>query len=207
MTQTPTEKAAAIISLLELVWFHLDYIPGAMRVQRYGEAEGGEGTPPLAPVNVNCNGRCHTCLAYYRLMGKKPVCPPEEKWARERATLRRRYRIADVEESLMRLATVDATLAQAVWAEHVESWPDPRTEPIAADVREYRRECARRGVEWMAHDVRGDVPAYGERPDPIENQIRQLAAQGYTQRRIQRELRCDRNKITAVLCGQDVRRE
>lgn len=215
MTQPFADKLAAIRSLLELVYWHLDYIPGAMRVQRYGESEQ---EPPehrvFLPVNVDCNGRCYTCLAYYRLIGRRPDCPPEEKWERERADLRRRYRIADVEASLMRLADVDVTLAQAVWAVYVEPWPGAlwdatrpamgaKTEAISLTVREERARLAEEGVRWLGHDIRGDVLAYGEKPDPIDNQIRQLAAHGYTWKRIRRELGVSNDRISRVLAVKE----
>jgi hypothetical protein len=135
----------------------------------------------------------------------EPACPPEEKWMREYSKLRRRYRIGDLEKSIEHLSDHDATLAQAVWAVHVEPWPDPKTEPIAPETKGERARLAAQGIEWMAHDIKGDVLGYGEKPDPVENQIRQLASQGFTQRRIQRELRCDRNKIRSVLAAVEVR--
>lgn len=200
MSQPFADKCEAIASLLGFVWYHLDFIDGAMRVQRYGDSEtGGEGRPPAEPYYVGCNGRCYTCIAYHQTQGRKPACPPDEKWLRERATLRRRYRIADLEKSLVSMAQVEPNQAQAVWAVYVEPWPDAKTEPIGEAQREARDRLAWDGVEWMANDIRGDVVGYGEKPDPVENQIRQMASQGYTWKRICRELRCSRRDVSKAL--------
>lgn len=203
VSQTFGEKCEAIESLLELIWWHLDFVPGAVRVHRYGESEGGAGPGSLAPVVVDCNGRCFTCLAYWASRGKAPVCPPEEKWAREAAILRRRYRIKDVEDSVLRLAEQYPTQAQAVWAVYVEPWPDPKTEPISPSTRAERQALALEGITWMAHDIWGDVIGYGQKADPLENQIRELAAQGYTWKRIAKELRCSKSTIRRVLVAQE----
>jgi hypothetical protein len=209
VSQTRAEKMAAIESLLEFLFVYRDDIPGAARTQRqeWISEPSPLDPPPLAPraYNLACNGRCWTCRAFYASLGKRPDCPPNDKWWRDADKLRAKYRIGDIEESLFRLSGENPTTAQAVWAVHVEPWPDPKTEPIAASVRKERDQLAREGVAWMAHDIRGDVLAYGEKPDPTENQIRQLASQGYTQRRIAKELRCDHNKVAAVLRGVDVR--
>lgn len=218
--QKLAEKMAAIESLLGWVCVYLEFAPGAMRARRqeWVSEPSPLDPPPHAPqiTNPDCNGRCRTCMAYYQAAGKRPECPPEEKWVRERNRVRRQYRVGDVCDSLLRLADENVQMAQAVWAVWVEPWPGSlvsgkrtalgsRTEAIGWDVRMERADLAEAGLEWMAHDVRGDVLAYGEKPDELDNQIRQLAAQGYTQRRIQRELRCDRNKISAVLRGPRVR--
>jgi hypothetical protein len=196
--QSVADKTAAIISLLELVYFHVDKIPGAMHVQRYGESEGdpGERRAPLA-YNVNCNGRCARCIEAHS--GKKPLCPPEEVWAAERAYLRREYRIADVWESLERLSGHEPSWAQAVWTLYVEPCLDPRSECIAPEHRAERDRCAKEGVEWMAHDIRGDVRAFGEKVEPIDNQIRQLASRGLSQRRIAVKLHVGRDRIRRLL--------
>lgn len=196
--QTLTDKQAAIISILELVYFHLDRVPGAMHVQRYGESEGAppERREPLA-YNVNCDGRCARCIEAHS--GKRPICPPEEAWAAERDYLRREYRIADVWESLERLSGYEPSWAQAVWTLYVEPCLDPRSECIAPEHRAERDRCAKLGVEWMAHDVRGDVRAFGERVEPIDNQIRQLASRGLSQRRIASKLHVGRERIRRLL--------
>jgi hypothetical protein len=197
-------KCEAIRSLLPLIFWHLDYMPHALKIRRYGQAEGDGGKPPPKPVNVNCDGRCWTCLAYFKLMGKLPACPPEERWENERKALRRKYRITDLEEAITRLET---NLAQAVWAVYVEPWPEPKTEPIGWEARRHRHLCAEDGIEALAHDVRGDILGYGDKRDPIENQIRQLASQGYGTKRIAKELRCRPAKVQSVLCVEVVRCE
>lgn len=207
--QTIDERCDAIKSLLPWIMAHLDHVPGAARVQRYGESEGGAGTPPLEPY-TECTGRCHTCRAYLATLGKEPVCPPDERWVREARWIRRRYRIDDLEKSIMRLAGHDPTVAQAVWAVYVEPWPgdllDPKrpqlgakTEALSPGVRKERADLAEIGVRWMAHDLHGEIVAYGEQTVRREIQIIQLAEQGYTQRRIARELRCRPETVGAVL--------
>jgi len=217
--QSVADKTVAIISLLELVYFHVDKIPGAMHVQRYGESEGAppEGRREPLVYNVNCNGRCARCIEAHS--GKKPLCPPEEVWAAERAYLRREYRIADVWESLERLSGHEPSWAQAVWTLYVEPCLDPRSECIAPEHRAERDRCAKEGVEWMAHDVRGDVRAFGERVEPGENEIRRLRSGGLSERqivivlrrdgihvgreRVRRVLSSD-TKATSTLCGSAV---
>ncbi len=196
--QSFADKCDAIESLLGFIFFHLDDIPGAIRVQQYGASEILDGTTQYRPINLECNGRCYTCLAYHKMLGKKPVCPPEEKWAREAEKLRRRYRIRDVENSVLRLSGVDPVQAQAVWAEHVEPWPDPKTEPISPEVKAERVALAKLGVQWMAHDIRGDVLAYGEKPDPKDNEIRRMLSYGVSERRIARELEVGRDRIRSL---------
>ena len=198
MAQPFAEKCAAIISLCELIYAHLDSVPGAMHVQRYDDAMQGGGTVDV-PATICRRWTCWGTWPMYRLIVQLPPKMTEEKWNREYLDLRRRYRIADVEASLTRLSSVEPMQAQAVWAVHVEPWLDPATEPIAPDHKETRRLLAEQGIEWMAHDIRGDVLAFGDRPEPVDNQIRQLASQGYTYKRIKRELRCGGDRISRVL--------
>ncbi len=201
MSQNLSEKCEAIISLLEFVWFHLDFVPGAMRVQRYGESEGGAGHTVI--FDPNCSGRCFTCLAYHKSKKQQPLCPPEERWVWERKKLRRRYRIGDIEAALIALSKCHPTQAQAVWAVYVEPWPEPKTEPIGESARAKRQILADQGVVWLAHEIKGELVAYGERPDPRDNQIRQLAAQGYTRRRIAKEVRCSLRDVVKVLSADE----
>lgn len=197
MSQNLSEKCEAIISLLEFVWFHLDFVPGAMKVQHYGESEGGAGHTVI--FDPNCSGRCFTCLAYHKGKKQRPLCPPEERWVWERRKLRRRYRMGDIETTLIDLSKCQPMQAQAVWAVYVEPWPDLKTEPISESDRTRRQTLADQGVVWLAHNIKGEVAAYGERPNPKDNQIRQLAAQGFTQRRIAKEMRCSLRDVSKVL--------
>ena len=197
--QTLSDKAAAIESLLPFIYAHLDAHPAAMHVQRYGDSDGDVHGPSVT-YYAGCNGRCFTCMAYFHAtLNRRPNCPPEERWITEGRRLRRDYRITDLEQAILRLTDYNRLWAQAVWMTYVEPWPEwmPRQQ---ADL-------AQEGVQWMAYRVPGDVLGYGERRDPVENQIRQLASQGYTQRRITKELRCDRNKVRAVLSADAVRCE
>jgi hypothetical protein len=207
MTQSFADKCAAIESLLESVFAHLDYVPGAMRVQRYGDAEleGGSGI-----AQQTCIIRRWTCWGswpQYRLIVQLPPKMSEEKWAREYADLRRRYRIADLEASLIRLSDAEPSQAQAVWAVHVEPWLDPATEPIGPVAKETRRLLAVAGVEWMAHDIRGDVLAFGEKREPIDNEICRMLADNWTERRIAHDLGVGRDRIRALKRTLEVRCE
>jgi hypothetical protein len=201
--QTLTDKVAAIESLLPFLFAHLDHVPAAMRTARQGwisERSPLDDSPAPSPAyNLDCNGRCYTCQAYAQSIGRAPVCPPEEAWAATRGMLRRRYRLEDIEASLMRLSRFDPTLAQAVWAVWVEPWPDPKTEPISPEVQAQRAMLAEKGLDWLAWDIEGDVLAFGEKVEPRDNQIRQLAALGFPQKRIARELRCSLRDIQRVL--------
>jgi hypothetical protein len=203
MMQAITDKCAAIISLLGLVWLHLDRIPGALKTpnQQWVSERSPLDDPPKPPAmyNIDCKGRCGNCWIAYEAAGVKPQCPPEEAWVSLREGLRRQYRIGDVEAALMDLATEDVAKAQAVWSVYVEPWPDPRTEPIAPDTKRERARLAGIGVMDMAEAIEGDVRAYGEKVDPRDNQIRQLASQGFTRKRIARELRCSLRDVQSVL--------
>jgi hypothetical protein len=201
-------KCQAIVSLLGSVFAHLDYVPGAQQTARQEWiSEPSPLDPPAQPkpvYDLGCMGRCFTCLIAYTV-GKRPACPPDEKWAREYEQLRRRYRIRDVEESLLRLSWEENPLAQAVWAVHVEPWPDPRTEPIGMEAKAERARLAEQGVWWLAEDIEGDVLAYGEKVETLDNEIRRMKADGYTYKGIKRELRCGSDRIRRVLHGETVR--
>ena len=204
MSQSLVDKCAAITSLLELVFYHLDRAPGAMHVQRYGESEGAppEGRREPLVYNVDCNGRCARCIEAHS--GKRPVCPPEEVWAAERAYFRREYRIADVWESLERLSGHEPSWAQAVWTLYVEPCLDFRSECIAPGHKAERDRCAREGVEWMAHDIRGDVRAFGEIDSKererieIDGCIRQMIECGFPVERIKAEVHVGSDRIKKV---------
>lgn len=188
--QSLTDKAAAIESLLPFIYAHLDLHPDAMKPPRYGDSEGGAGHVTHS-YYVGCNGRCFTCLAYFKASNRRPDCPPEESWVVMGRRLRRDYRITDLEAAILRLADYNRLWAQAVWMTFVEPWPEwmPRTQ----------EELAKEGVMWLAWDIPGDVRGYGERVEPRDNQIRQLASQGYTQRRIAKEIRCSLREVNKVL--------
>ena len=218
MTQTFDAKQDAIISLLGCVFQDLDFVPGAMRAapQKW-VSEPSPLDPPYVPpasVNSNCRGRCYTCMAYYRASGVKPDCPPEVKWVREYKQLRARYRIEDVEASLVRLSWAWNDFAQAVWSVYVEPWPDPKTEPIAPEHRKERDGLAALGVIWMASDIEGDILAFGEkppqraRPAPTERDrvIVQMRIDGASYGEIVRAVRCSKTTVRAVLTDQRVSR-
>ena len=215
--QTIEAKCEAIISLLQCVYAHLDYMPGAAQVQHYGDSDDGATGAVAPPLVAIRRWTCWQSWPQYRLVVQLPPKMSEEKWAREYEQLRRQYRIGDVEESLTRLSRYvprkdevgdqegpdGRDMAQAVWAVHVEPWLDPRTEPIAPLARKERDELAKAGIAWMAHDIHGDVLALGDRADPRDNQIRQLAAQGYARRRIAREVRCSLRDVQRALSAYE----
>jgi hypothetical protein len=180
--QTLEDKCAGIVSLLELMLYHLDDAPGKVITQRQEWISERSSLdlpkPPPKLYNVACKGRCQDCMNALKVSGKKPDCPPDELWVRERDSLRRRYRMVDVEVSLMRLSEYAPTLAQAVWAQHVEPSPDPKTEPISKHTRDEREEWAWRGVNWMARDIHGDVIAYSTEAPTREKQAADLMAEG-----------------------------
>lgn len=220
MSQGLLEKAAAVVSLLGFIYAHLDHAPCAERTARQEWISEPSpldvpATPPR-PVNLECKGHCHTCNAVFEAYGIKPACPPDEKWRREFRRLRREYRITDVERALLELLDVELSdgtpgfmLAQAIWSVFVEPWPGElvsvhrpalgvRTEAISSGARLERAELAERGVFWMADHIEGYVRAYGEKVDPVENEIRRMLADGIAERRIAKELRVGRDRIRTV---------
>jgi hypothetical protein len=179
--QTTEAKREAIESLLPFVYAHLDKIPCAMKPTpaKWVSEPSSLDEPPHAPVEPrNCSGHCHTCRAFGKAEWTRAMCPPEESWIVTRDMLRRRYRIADIEHAIMRLADHDATLAQAVWAVWVEPWPDPRTEPIAPETRAERARLAEQGLEWLAWDIPGEVAGFGMSLPTREDQTASLMADG-----------------------------
>jgi hypothetical protein len=203
MTQAFRDKCEAICSLLGLMLYHLDDAPGRVIIQRQEWiSEPSPLDPPRSlpdPYNVACEGRCQDCLNALKTSGRKPDCPPDELWVRERDALRRSYRMDDVEDALMRLSDCDPTHAQAVWAVYVEPWPDPKTEPIAPETRVERARLADEGIGWMACTIQGDVRSFGEQVDDLDNEIRRLRAAGLSQRRIAKRLHCRPEKVGKVL--------
>lgn len=201
--QKLADKIAAIESLLGFLFAHLDHMPNAARTARQewiSEPSLLDDPPKPPPLyNLNCSGHCRTCLAFHSIIGRKPDCPPDELWVREYKALRVRYRIADLERALLDLGSTDMLMAQAVWAAYVEPWPDPKTEPISPATRAERDELALAGLDWLAHHVPGEVCAHAEKPSSRENQIRQLISQGYTWKRVCRELRCSRRDVAVAL--------
>lgn len=217
--QSLSDKCQGIISLLELVFLHRDFVPGAARTQRQEWVSEPSPLDEPRPVVVitECNARCDTCLAYHERIGRRPQCP-DEKWLRERLKLRRCYRIADVECSLLKLAKFDISQAQAVWAVFVEPWPGElvdigrpslgtRTEAISPQARHERADLADAGVFWLAEDIDGDVLPVGEVVHPVDNEIRRLLAYGVAERRIARDLGVGRDRIRRIKRAQTVRCE
>lgn len=191
--QTLTEKAAAIRSLLPLIFAHRDFIAGGTQVHRatwVSEPSPLDPPPPPPPLwNLACDGHCDNCRLVERITKKRTSCPPEEKWLRTYRGLRSRYRIRDLEVAIMCLADHDVIRAQAVWAVYVEPWPgerlDPkkpalgmRTEPIAAETRQRRAELAESGVWWLASEIEGDVVGEGDNRPTKEQQCADLVADG-----------------------------
>jgi hypothetical protein len=203
VTQRLSDKCEAIISLLALVFWHLELIPGAMKVQRYGESDGTSDAKPPTPYNLNCKGLCRDCWEDHRAIGKKPACPPEVTWVRVHDGLRRQYRIADVEAALIALRDANVSMAQAVWAVYVEPWPEPRTEPIGHEAREHRARLADEGIVWLAHEIRGPVIAFGLSK---REQVEEMLRSGVTSTAaIVRAVGCDRRYVKRLKHTQVVR--
>lgn len=217
MAQSFSDKCAAIESLLGWVYAHLDFIPAAARTQRQQWVSEpsplDEPAPPPVAFNLECRGHCQTCLAYAKAHGLKVQCPPDEQWRREFSRVRREYRITDVTRALLELADVDVHQAQAVWAVYVEPWPGDlvdgtrpslgtRTEAISWPTRLQRADLAEQGIVWMAHKIRGDVRAYGERVDPRDNEIRRMIADEIPRRLIAKKLRCSLRDVQRVAAAE-----
>lgn len=195
MSQPLTDKIAAIISLLGWVYAHLEYMPCAQRAprQQWVSERSQLDEPPRRPhiTMPECQGRCSTCLAYQEATGVRVECPPDERWMTEYRWVRRQYRITAVTKSLLRLAEVDVEQAQAVWAVYVEPWPGQpvgyerlalgtKTEVISETARMERAHLAEAGVEWMAHEIRGEVQGPGEQQPTKKEQVASLLADGIT---------------------------
>jgi len=196
-----TQKADAIISLLGLLFFHIDDAPHAMKTAHQSwESEPSPLDPSRPPrsFNQDCNGACWTCLAEHRDRGKRPICPPEELWLAERDMLRRQYRLEDVYCALIKLSELYPSLAQAVWAKYVEPW-EPKTEPISRENKDQRDEWAAIGIAFLCNSIEGEVRGFGEKVDTTENEIRRLKARGLSNRRIAKRLHCRPEKVQKVL--------
>jgi hypothetical protein len=207
--QTAEDKCAAIISLLGVAFLYRDQIPGAARTARQGwESERSQldgAKPRFAPRPVSCSWKCWTCLAAHRSLGTRPVCPSEEVWMRECASLRRRYQIAEVEDTLYWLAEEDPTQAQAVWATYVEPWPDfaqgkTTTEPIKPEVRAVRTELAKAGVVWMAERL-PEIRPFG--PDTRDNDVRYWKGRGLSVRQIAQRIGESKSTVGRIVKALD----
>ena len=180
MTQTLTEKAAAVASVLWLMEDHYRMIKA---------------------------GRVGSCIHYERKPdGTERWRPPivEEfegwpvnriiAWVMAQRKVSARYRLWAVGLALQKLERARPELALAVKVAHMEiptpNWYEPAL----------LKDRAKEGLEWMAEDIPGDVPEWGgEKAEPRDNQIRRMAADGYTRRRIARECRCSLRDVQRVL--------
>ena len=225
MTQKLAEKVEAIQSLLGFLFAHLDHVPGAAKTARQEwESEPSPLDEPKKPVVLTeCTAHCDTCLAYHATKGVRPSCP-DELWKREYRALRKRYRIVDLEDALLRLGEADIHMAQAVWAVFVEPWPGElclaerpalgtRTETIGIEVRLERARLAEDGVKWLAEHVDGDVRGYGapqQKLRPVvtdrDREIVRLRIAGKSYGQIVEAVGCSKSTVKAVLSGQKVRR-
>lgn len=192
--QTFAEKCAAIESLLPLLHIHLDYLPQAVRVSRYGDADQYPGAPRPAWATADCDGRCGWCE--YR-----KVCRGEW-WEVVREKLRRRYRLVAIELSLRKLELILPRAARAIYALYVYELGE--SGPL---VDERLRQWARKGIEWMAQEIPGEVPHFGERRREKKALIRELLEQGYTYRVITATVRCSRREIAEVSRAFKARQE
>jgi hypothetical protein len=191
MTQPLPERCEALRSLLPYLFLHLSLLPGASVTPRYGDSELVPGPPAPPWTHLDCDGLC-------------PLCPygkdcRGEGWERMERMLRVRYRMGDIRVAFEALTERRPWLARAVLLVYVDP-ADERSEPISEPAKIMRQRVANEGVEWMAGEIRGELVPVGEKPNTRANQIRQMAAQGYTWKRITKELRCSRRDVSAVLC-------
>lgn len=179
--QTHADKCAAIRSLLPLLVEHLDSLP--MRLKVSGGNGGGGG--------LHCDGRCAACDWNASCRG--------EWWEVEREQLERRYRLKAIRISLRLLEYANATQYAAIQVCYVE--------PIEADW--YNLDgvwfrIAEDGIRWMAGEIPGDVPAWGEKRLSLHEQIAVKRADGLSIRQIARSLGVKKHVVESLL---DVRRE
>jgi len=129
---------------------------------------------------------------------------PAEKvlsWFRYQRGLSKKYRLHAVGLAMQKLEKEHREWAVAVVMECVEDGIFTWYEPERVSDR------CKAGLRFMAEDVPGDVPWFQEavvqskdsQKLKRERQIWQLSEQGYTQRRIARELRCSLRDVNKVL--------
>lgn len=187
--QTPDEKAQAIATVLWLLPDHYTML----RLNRNGtigyfnELEHDDTKPHWRPP----------------VMEEFEGWPAEKviSWFRYQRGLSKKYRLHAVGLAMQKLEKEHREWAVAVVMECVEDGIFTWYEPERVSDR------CKAGLRFMADDVPGEVPWFqeavvqGRESHRVkrERQIWQLAEQGYTQRRIARELRCSLRDVNKVL--------
>jgi hypothetical protein len=187
------KKCEALRTLLPHLHDYLDYL-SARLISRYDVSEPEPGPPAPLWAAFDCDGRCELCPYKADCKG--------ELWERVQNMMIRRYRMGAVKCAYDALAEVHPWMhiaVRAVYVEQYEGRMDAPSEPISAGAKAMRRRAAEDGIEWMAREIRGDLVPFGEKVDSRANHIRQMASQGFSQRRIARELRCSLRDVNAVL--------
>lgn len=195
MTQTLTEKAQAIASVLWLLPEHYSMI----RIGRSGVHFINEIEQP-------------------ELAGWRPKIPEEfegwpieqiKRWYAYQHYLSKKYRLRSIERAMQRLDKEHPEQCLAVVMECVEdglcTWYDP----------ERVSDRCKAGLEFLADDVPGEVPWFQEavvdfsrhatNKQARDKRIREMHADGISGRKIARELRCSHHTVKAVICGLAVR--
>ena len=194
MTQTPTEKAAAIASVLWLLPCHYSMI----RITRSGVHFANEIEAPELP-------------------GWTPKTPEEFegwpveeilRWHAYQRHLSHKYHLWPLSRAFERLEAEHPEWALALAAQYVECEPLNWYEPERVSDR------CRDGLAFLAERV-GDMPFFQEavvqvRPRPLSvkgrnKRIMEMHEEGFSKSKIAQELGCARKTVQAVLSGQRVR--
>jgi hypothetical protein len=187
------EKVDAIRSLLPLVWAHLALMREAIKIGQYHTPEFVPGQkPPPVWLTLDCDGQCKRCVWEDECRGDVVEFV--------KGLLDRKYRIGAIAAALARLRIKAPQLAEEVEVVYVAPGY-----PVREQEDDWHLRWANAGVRWMARNIRGDVIGLGERRLTQAEQIVRLHEQGYTQRRIAKELRCDRNKVNVTLRALEIR--
>lgn len=200
MTQPLTDKIEALKTLLPQMTVYLALMAGGKVTRRYGQADENEknpGPPPPVWTFLDCSGECARCPYDPQTATGRDRCRGEA-WERTKAYYERAYRMDEVERAYRLMEDARPWLVRPVWAVYVEPC-ESASEPISVQAKAMRQRVADDGVGWMAGQVRCDLVAYGEQPSLRANQIRQMIAQGFTWKRIAKDLRCSRRDISAAL--------
>jgi len=175
--QTPTDRRAAIESLLPLLEAHLD-LHNQRTTQRYGAAEGEPPGPPHAEPN-------------------------EELWALEWLRLRKAYPVLWHLERLMPdLAYEHADWACALYYVHVQPWPEyeheRRLQRAAWAVEWLAERCP--------FDVpAADIPVVTLTDRKSASIVRLRTERGLSVRQIAQRVGCSKSLVHEILCARGVR--
>lgn len=147
-----------------------------------------------------------SCIHYVRPPDGSPPRPEpdDELWVLCERYFRRAYRLEDVADALLQLAERHyhgQAMARAIYWTYVEPW-DAFCAPAW---------LARKGLEIMAREIRGDLPVYQPTPRPLPYRARRaevlaLREQGMSYAAIARAVGCSKTTVRAYLRAAEVRR-